>query len=38
MRKRFYKIKALLIKSKRPVLILGGGVRMSKSINQLEKL
>jgi len=31
------KIKALLIKSKRPVLILGGGVRMSKSINQLEK-
>jgi len=32
-----YKIKALLIKSKRPVLILGGGVRMSKSINQLEK-
>lgn len=32
-----YKIKTLLIKSKRPVLILGGGVRMSKSINQLEK-
>jgi len=32
-----YKIKALLNKSKRPILILGGGVRMSKSINQLEK-
>jgi acetolactate synthase-1/2/3 large subunit len=32
-----YKIKELLIKSKRPVLILGGGVRMSKSINKLEK-
>ena len=32
-----YKIIALLAKSKRPVLILGGGVRMSKSINQLEK-
>ena len=32
-----YKIKALLNKSKRPVLILGGGVRMSKSIILLEK-
>ena len=32
-----YKIKALLNKSKRPVLLLGGGVRMSKSINLLEK-
>jgi acetolactate synthase-1/2/3 large subunit len=32
-----YKIKELLNKSKRPILILGGGVRMSKSINELEK-
>jgi len=32
-----YKIKKLLNKSKRPILILGGGVRMSKSINELEK-
>jgi len=32
-----YKIKALLNKYKRPVLILGGGVRMSKSIILLEK-
>ena len=32
-----YKIKELLNKSKRPVLILGGGVRMSKSIILLEK-
>jgi len=32
-----YRIKALLNRSKRPILILGGGVRMSKSINQLEK-
>ena len=32
-----YKIKGLLNKSKRPVLILGGGVRMSKSIILLEK-
>ena len=32
-----YRIKALLNKSKRPILILGGGVRMSKSIDELEK-
>jgi acetolactate synthase-1/2/3 large subunit len=32
-----YKIKLLLNKSKRPVLILGGGVRMSRSIKELEK-
>jgi len=31
-----YRIKLLLNKSKRPILILGGGVRMSKSINELE--
>jgi acetolactate synthase-1/2/3 large subunit len=31
------RVKALLNKSKRPILILGGGVRMSKSVNQLEK-
>ena len=31
------KIKVLLKKSKRPVLILGGGVRMSRSIKELEK-
>ena len=32
-----YKIKKLLKKSKRPILILGGGIRMSKSINELDK-
>jgi len=32
-----YKIKELLEKSKRPVLLLGGGIRMSKSMNELEK-
>jgi len=32
-----YRIKALLNKSKRPILIIGGGVRMSKSINELER-
>ena len=31
------RIKKLLEKSKRPILILGGGIRMSKSINELEK-
>ena len=31
------KIKKLLLKSKRPILILGGGIRMSKSINELDK-
>jgi len=32
-----YRIKALLNKSKRPILILGGGIRMSKSMSELEK-
>jgi acetolactate synthase-1/2/3 large subunit len=32
-----YKIKKLLNKSKRPILILGGGIRMSKSINELDE-
>jgi acetolactate synthase-1/2/3 large subunit len=32
-----YKIKELLNKSKRPILIIGGGVRISKSIDELEK-
>ena len=32
-----YRIKELLVKSKRPLLILGGGIRMSKSINELEE-
>ena len=32
-----YKIQNLLIKSKRPVLILGGGLRISKAVNELEK-
>ncbi len=30
-------IRQLLLKSKRPVLILGGGIRMSGAINELEK-
>jgi len=33
----FYKIQELLIKSKRPILILGGGVRMSNAVIELEK-
>ena len=32
-----YKIKKLLNKSKRPILILGGGIRMSRSISELDK-
>ena len=32
-----YKIRKLLIKSKRPVLILGGGLRISRAVNELEK-
>jgi acetolactate synthase-1/2/3 large subunit len=32
-----YKVKELLNKSKRPILILGGGVRISKSIDELAK-
>lgn len=32
-----YKIRELLIKSKRPILILGGGVRMSNAVIELEK-
>jgi acetolactate synthase-1/2/3 large subunit len=35
--KNIYKIKKLLNKSKRPILILGGGIRMSGSINVLDK-
>jgi thiamine pyrophosphate-dependent acetolactate synthase large subunit-like protein len=32
-----YKIKELLNKSKRPVLILGGGLRVAKAVNELDK-
>ena len=32
-----YKVQELLIKSKRPILILGGGVRMSNAVIELEK-
>ena len=32
-----YKIQQLLTKSKRPILILGGGVRMSNAVIELEK-
>ena len=32
-----YKIKNLLNKSARPILIVGGGIRISNSINELEK-
>lgn len=32
-----YKIQKLLIKSKRPILILGGGLRISRAVNELEK-
>jgi acetolactate synthase-1/2/3 large subunit len=32
-----YKIKELLNKSKRPILILGGGLRIAKAVNELEK-
>jgi acetolactate synthase-1/2/3 large subunit len=35
--KNIYKIQKLLNKSKRPILILGGGIRMSGSINLLDK-
>ena len=34
---KIYKIKKLLNKSQRPILILGGGIRMSRSINELDK-
>jgi acetolactate synthase-1/2/3 large subunit len=34
---KIFKIKDLLDKSKRPILILGGGIRMSRSMNELEK-
>jgi len=34
--KNIYKIKNLLDKSKRPILILGGGIRMAKAMNHLE--
>jgi acetolactate synthase I/II/III large subunit len=36
--KEIFKIHKLLINSKRPVLILGGGLRISKALNELEKL
>ena len=32
-----YKVKDLLNKSIRPILVVGGGIRISKSINELEK-
>ena len=32
-----YKVKDLLNKSTRPILVVGGGIRISKSINELEK-
>jgi len=32
-----YKIQKLLFKSKRPILILGGGLRISRAVNELEK-
>jgi len=31
------KIKKLLLQSKRPILILGGGIKISKSVNELNK-
>jgi acetolactate synthase-1/2/3 large subunit len=37
IRNDVYKIQKLLIKSKRPVLILGGGLRISRAVNELEK-
>jgi acetolactate synthase-1/2/3 large subunit len=35
--KQIYKIKQLLKNSKRPILIIGGGIRMSGAINELDK-
>ena len=32
-----HKIKELLNRSKRPILVLGGGIRMSRSLNELDK-
>ena len=32
-----YKMQKLLFKSKRPILILGGGLRISRAVNELEK-
>jgi len=37
IKKDVHKIQKLLIKSKRAVLILGGGLRMSRAVNELEK-
>ena len=34
---QIHKIKKLLIQSKKPILILGGGIRMSGAISELEK-
>jgi len=31
------RIKKLLLKSERPILVIGGGIRMSKAVNELEK-
>lgn len=35
--KQIYKIKKLLKNSKRPILIIGGGIRMSGAMNELDK-
>lgn len=37
IKKDIHKIQKLLIKSKRAVLILGGGLRMSRAVSELEK-
>jgi acetolactate synthase-1/2/3 large subunit len=37
IRNYVHKIQELLMKSKRPILILGGGIRVSGAVNELEK-
>jgi len=37
VKNQIYQIEKLLIKSKRPVLIIGGGIRMSGAVNELDK-
>lgn len=37
IKKQIYKIKGLLNKSKRPILILGGGLRIARAVNELDK-
>jgi acetolactate synthase-1/2/3 large subunit len=37
IRNYVHKIQELLLKSKRPILILGGGIRVSGAVNELEK-